>query len=82
MKHYVVIGLIPGDDDETAMYVGQHLNKCLAVEDFRAKMHALTGDQGVSERVTKKHGIDIFVEAVITSDTPMEVEVAQGAKHG
>ena len=72
MKYYVITGRVPGDHDDTVLDVGQHANGLHAFEAFRELMHDATDDEA-REDIRKEHGTDIFVNAIISSDTPMEI---------
>lgn len=75
MKYYVITGRIPGDDEDTALDVGQHGNGMHAFEAFREQMWDTVrySDDTRRNQIKARHGTDVFVNAIISSETPMEV---------
>jgi hypothetical protein len=80
MKHYVIVGRIPGDDEDTAINVGMHASHASAYAAFDAAMRQLETPPLTSadiECIQKDYGIEdgrvTYVIHTIVSDAPMEV---------
>ena len=77
-KFYVIVGRIPGDDEDTALSVGQHASDAEAYAAFDRQMrelNPLTEEEAAA--IQKEFGVDdgrvTYVIHTIQSTHPMEV---------
>lgn len=74
MKHFTISGRIPGDDEDTTLYVGEHHDRHTAVAEFEDTLFLsrnITAEE--RELLDAEYGQVTFLNAIITSNAPMEV---------
>ena len=68
--YYVIIGRIPGDDEDT-VYVCRAENRSEAESMFEAEMHAsATLDE--LDTIARIHGTNLYTNWVLASETPID----------
>jgi hypothetical protein len=73
MNTYFVTGRIPGDDEDSALYVGEQDSKEAAVVEFERLLHILHGlTEAAVARLYREHGQGCFVNCVILGHGAMQ----------
>lgn len=70
--HIVVIGRIP-EDDEDSIYVYENLTETEAREEFEKTLYADDWGDKTPSSVEADWGVSCYINAVLTSDTPINI---------
>lgn len=76
-KHYAITGRIPGDDEDTTLYVGQHPDLRSALLAFNEEMASKLTDEekaAIAKKFTWRDGVYVYPCGAVSSSEKMECE--------